>query len=102
MPAQTSVRFRIFAKHLSSLVVMPLLLIFNNQQMFTQGSCQILIILNYLDGLCYCIPKPQACSATQHGLGELTGFLSHAVQPDVLTNKCSSNSQLLRGKLSFQ
>lgn len=57
--------------------------------MFTQASCQILIILNYLDELCYCTPKPQACNATQHDLGELTSFLSHAVQPDVLTNKYS-------------
>lgn len=55
--------------------------------MFTQASCQILIILNYLDGVCYCIPKPQACNAMQHSLGELTSFLSHAVQPDVLKNK---------------
>lgn len=59
--------------------------------MFTQASCQILIILNYLDEVCYCIPKPQACNAKQHGLGELPNFSSHVVQPDVLTDKYSLN-----------
>lgn len=68
---------------------MPSLLIFNNQQMFTQASCQILIILNYLDEVCYCIPKPQACNVTQYDFCELTSFLNHAVQPDVLMNKYS-------------
>lgn len=52
--------------------------------MFTQASCQTLIVLNYLDGICYCIPKPQACNTTEHGLGELTSLLSQALQPDVL------------------
>lgn len=56
--------------------------------MFTQTSCQI-VILNYLDEVCYCIPKPQACNAMQNDLGELISFLSHTVQPDVLTNKYS-------------
>ena len=60
--------------------------------MFTQASYQILIILIHFDGVCYCTPKLQACNATQHGLGELISFLSHAVPPDVFTNKYSSNS----------
>lgn len=81
-------RFIIFAKHLSSLVVMPLLLTFNNKQMFTLASFKSSLFWITLMGLA--VASLSHRPVTQRGLGELAGCFSHTVQPDVLINKYST------------
>lgn len=81
-------RFIIFAKNLPSLLVMPLLLAFNNKQMSTQASFKSSLFWIILMG--FAVASLSHSSVTQHGLGELAGSLSSTVQPDALIHQYST------------
>lgn len=87
-------RFIIFAKHLSSLVVMPLSLTFNNKQMFTLASFKSSLFWIILMG--FAVASLSHRPVTQRGLGELASSLSHTVQPDVLINKYSTFTRKIK------